>query len=327
MVAVLGLGRMGVLQLYNQPGPLQVTRTVVIPAGSLPVVARRLRAVGAIERPVLFEVAAWLTRGKAPLRAGEFRIPARASLHEIIHILQFAPEVEHDVVIPGGLTSVQVAALINAAPDATGSVPPLAEAAILPQTYAYLRGTSRKIILNRMERAMQRALGAAWANRATGLPVQTPAEALTLASIVQQETPLRAELPKIAAVYENRLAKGMKLQADPTVIFAVTHGAATALARSVTAADLALQSPYNTYLHHGLPPGPICSPDIAAIDAVLHPAATHDLYFVATGTGGHAFAETFPQQLRNIAAYRAVHQARHTAAGGHKPDSSGQLPE
>jgi UPF0755 protein len=296
---------MAMLQVYHGPGPLAAARAVIIPRGSLSTIARRLKTVGVIRHPLFFEAAAWLTRGRMPLRAGEFLIPARSSLHGVIHILQVAPEVEHTVTIPGGLTAVQVAALINAAPMAIGSVSPPPEAAILPQTYAYLRGTGRQVILARMEQAMKTALAAAWTHRASGLPVKTPAAALALAAIVQQETQLPAELPKIAAVYENRLVKGMKLQADPTVIFAVTHGAATALPHPITAADLAAQNPYNTYLHHGLPPGPICSPDIKAIEAVLHPASMNDLYFVATGKGGHAFAETFPQQLANIAAYRS----------------------
>jgi UPF0755 protein len=316
VLAVAGIGRMASQQIYHGPGPLAANTAVVIPSGSLRAIAARLKAAGAIRHPLLFEAAAWLTRGTAPLRAGEFLIPARSSLHGIIRILQVAPEVEHQVTIPGGLTAIQVAALINAAPDATGSVKPPAEAAILPQTYAYLRGTSRPVILARMERAMRAALASAWAHRAKGLPVRTPADALILASVVQQETPLRAELPKIAAVYENRLAQRMKLQADPTVIFAVTHGAATALPHGIGAADLAVASPYNTYLHHGLPPGPICSPDLAAIKAVLHPAASKALYFVATGKGGHAFAKTFQQQLANIASYRAMKASRDGQAAG-----------
>ncbi len=314
LVITLNLGRMGVQQIYQGPGPLDAATAVIIPAGSLSVIARRLKQAGVIRHPALFEAAAWLTRGKRPLRAGEFLIPARASLQGVIHILQVAPEIEHEVTIPGGLTSAQVARVINAAAAATGSVAPPAEASILPQTYAYLRGTGRPAILTRMRHAMRAALAAAWAHRANGLPIHTPEAAVTLASIVQQETPLRAELPEIAAVYENRLVKGMKLQADPTVIFAATQGKATALPRPVSAADLAASSRYNTYLHHGLPPGPICSPDLAAIQAVLHPAAINALYFVATGKGGHAFAATFPEQLANIAAYRkATRQAEQSA--------------
>ena len=305
LLGVLGLGRMGFDQLYDGPGPLETVKTVVIPPGALGTTARRLKADGVIVHPLLFEAVAWITRGKIPVRSGEFRIPAHESLRGVIHILRFAPEVEHQVTIPGGLTSPQIAALINKAEAATGSVPTPPEGAVLPQTYAYLRGTARTVILARMEKAMQAALAKAWTGRASGLPVQTETEAVTLASIVQQETPLRAELPMIAGVYENRLVVGMKLQADPTVIFAVTKGQATALPGPVTAADLAMQSPYNTYLHHGLPPGPICAPDLAAIEAVLHPAATEAFYFVATGKGGHVFADTFRQQVGNIKAYRS----------------------
>lgn len=306
LVAVLGLGRMAENQAYDGPGPLTLSRAVVVPSGSLNVVAVRLKTAGIIRHPWMFEVAAWLTRGKSPVRAGEFRFPARASLHQVLNILRLAPEVEHEITIPDGLTAIQIAAIIDKIPDATGIVTPPTEGAVLPQTYAYLQGTKRQVILARMEQAMRRALRIAWTKRAPGLPIQTPEQALILASIVQQETPLPAELPKVAAVYENRLAQNMKLQADPTVIYAVTHGAKTALHHRVDAQDLSVDSPYNTYLHHGLPPGPICSPDLAVIDAVLHPASSDDLYFVATGHGGHAFARNFKEQLANVARYRAT---------------------
>jgi UPF0755 protein len=173
----------------------------------------------------------------------------------------------------------------------------------LPQTYDYTLGTPVPKIAARAALALQAALTAAWPNRDPAVPLATPAEAVILASIVQEETPLPAELPKIAAVYENRLARNMRLQADPTVIYAASYGV-TASGLPITRANLANPSFYNTYAHPGLPPGPICAPGIAAILAVLHPTHSKDLYFVATGTGGHVFTSDFKQQLANIAAYR-----------------------
>jgi UPF0755 protein len=305
LVVAANIGNQAVQQSYDGPGALAVTRDVVVPPGGIAAVARTLNRAGVIRYPLVFELAAWMTRRQGNLRAGEFEFVAHGSLRRVLHTLRFGPVVQHKATIPEGLTATQIAAIINALPEASGHVAPPPEGSVLPQTYDYVYGATRPGILRRMQHAMTKALAAAWRARAPGLPVQTPQQALTLASIVQLETPVAAELPKIAGVYENRLAQGMKLQADPTVIFAVTKGRATALPHRVTDHDLATPSAYNTYRHHGLPPGPIASPGIAAIDAVLHPAATQDLFFVATGTGGHVFARTFDEQLANIARVRA----------------------
>jgi UPF0755 protein len=305
LVVTANIGNQAVRQSYDGPGALAVTRDVVVPPGGTAAVALVLERAGVIRYPLVFEVAAWITRRQGNLRAGEFEFVAHGSLRRVLHTLRFGPVVQHKATIPEGLTATQIAAIVNALPEASGHVAPPPEGSVLPQTYDYVYGAARPAILRRMQHAMTRALAAAWSARAPDLPVQTPQQALTLASIVQLETPVAAELPKIAGVYENRLAQGMKLQADPTVIFAVTKGRATALPHRVTDHDLATPSAYNTYLHHGLPPGPIASPGIAAIDAVLHPAATQDLFFVATGTGGHVFARTFEEQLANIARVRA----------------------
>ncbi|HEX7388615.1 MAG TPA: endolytic transglycosylase MltG [Acidiphilium sp.] len=306
LVAVLGIGRMAVRQSYDGPGVLAVTRNIYIPPGGLAAVAHRLDQDGVIRHPLVFEIAAWLTRSQGPVRSGEYRFVAHGSLRSVLHTLRFGKPVQHKVTVPEGVTVYQIAAIINALPEATGHVAPPPEGSALPQTYDYTYGTKRGAILARMQEAMKSALAKAWAGRASDLPLQTPEQALILASIVQLETPVAAELPEIAGVYENRLRKGMKLQADPTVIFAVTGGRSNALTHRVNAADLATPSPYNTYLHAGLPPGPISAPGIAAIEAVLHPDATDALYFVATGKGGHVFAQTFKEQLANIARYRAL---------------------
>ena len=303
VILLARLGGMAVDECYNAPGPLPAARAVVVPPGGMAAAALTLQRDGAIAYPPVFRIAAWLTRAQGPIRAGEFAVPAHASLRQVLFILRFAAPVEHRVTFPEGLTAVRIAHVLNAAPGASGSVAPPPEGSILPQTYDYLLGTPRPLVLRRAGMALQAALGRAWAGRDPAIPLASPRQAVILASIVQVETPLPAELPKIAGVYENRLALGMRLQADPTVIYAASHGV-TAAGLPISRADLANPSPYNTYVNPGLPPGPICAPGLAAILAVLHPAHDGDLYFVATGAGGHVFAKTFPEQLKNIAAAR-----------------------
>lgn len=304
-VLVLNLGGMAVNESFTAPSDAMMASDVLVPPGGTAVVAAVLHKAGVIPYPLVFRAAVWLTRKQGPVRAGEFLFPARASLAQVLGILRRGAVVQHQVTIPEGLTGVQIAKILNTAPDAVGVVGPPAEGAVLPQTYDYTYGARRVGILRRAEAAGATALQAAWDKRDAGLGLGSAKEALILASIVQEETPVAAELPKVAAVYENRLARGMKLQADPTVIYAASQGA-VASGMAITRADLAADSPYNTYVNFGLPPGPICAPGVAALDAVLHPAKSDDLYFVATGNGGHVFSRTYKEQLANVAAYRAA---------------------
>jgi len=290
---------------YNGTGPASTATDVVVPEGAA---AAALANAGVITSPLVFHIAEKLTRGDGPVRAGEYLIPAGASLAQVLDILRHGTPVQHHVTLPEGLTSAQIVKILAGLPAASGDVTPPAEGAILPQTYDYLWGTPRAKILARAEAALQAPLAAAWAARDPNLPLASPQDAVTLAAIVQAETPVPAELPMVAAVYENRLNKGMKLQADPTVIYAASNGALTG-GRDISRTDLASASPYNTYVYGGLPPGPICAPGLAAIQAVLHPATTDALYFVATGTGGHVFTATYTTHLKNVAVYRA---RRHT---------------
>jgi UPF0755 protein len=305
LLAVARLGRMAADESYTAPGPLPRAQDIVIPEGSTIETAAVLRHAGAIRHDLIFRAAIWATRHDGPIHAGEFHFPAHASVREILDILRHAAPVEHQVTFPEGLTGTQIAAILNAAPDATGHVAPPPDGTVLPQTYDFTWGTPRKAILRRAEAAMHQALQTAWAARDPSTPLSSPEQALILASIVQQETPLAAELPEIAAVYENRLAQGMKLQADPTVIFAATNGHVSG-GEVITRTDLANPSPYNTYVNAGLPPGPICAPGLASIQAVLHPAQSQALFFVATATGGHVFADNFQEQLQHIKQYQAA---------------------
>lgn len=292
---------MAVHEAYDGPGAGKISAAIVIPPEGSYGVAQTLAKSGVIEYPLVFRVAAWLTRKDGPLRAGEYLFPAHANLRQILNILRRGAEVQHQVTIPEGLTGQQIAAIIDALPVATGHVAPPAEGSVLPQTYDYVWGTKRATILARAQAQMQTLLAKDWAGRAEGLPLANSQQAVVLASVVQQETPLNGDMPLIAAVYENRLKAGMKLQADPTVIFAASGGRQSG-GMSITKADLQLNSPYNTYVIQGLPPGPICSPGAMALEAVMHPAKSNALYFVAANDGTHrsVFSRSFKSQLHNI---------------------------
>lgn len=273
------------------PGPLADARTVVVPRGGIDTIAQTLLAEGVIAHPVVFQAAAWLSQDPRPLRAAEFAFPARASLEQVLAILRSAKPVEHRVTIAEGLTMQQIRAVLAKADAMSGPLPTFPEGSVLPETYSYERGAAPATIIARARMAMEKTLGTAWSNRAANLPLGSPREALILASIVERETAKPSERPHVAAVYLNRLRIGMRLQADPTVVYAASGGLGV-LDHGLTKAELAKDDPYNTYRNVGLPPGPICSPSASSIEAVLHPMQSDDLYFVADGTGGHTFSRT-----------------------------------
>ncbi len=306
LLVTLQAGQRAAIEAYTLPGAGQ-GGDFFAPEGGSREVAAALAKAGVIAHPLVFRGAVYLTRDQGPLRAGEFLIPARASIKEILELLRHGPQVEHQVTIPEGLTGAQIAAILDAAPLATGQVEPPEEGSVLPQTYDYLWNTPRAGILRRAQDALQVELTAAWGQRDPAVPLNSPAEAVTLASIVQAEARLTPEMPQIAGVYENRLKLGMRLQADPTVIYAATGGKQSG-GVGISRADLADASPYNTYAHVGLPPGPIDAPGLAAIEAVLHPAKTDDLYFVANGSGGHSFSRVFKDQLAAIKRFWRLHK-------------------
>ncbi len=299
------------LRRYVAPGPLDATRAVMIPHAGLAEIAATLDSAGVIASPRALRLAAALTESAGPLHAGELAFPAHASLREVLSVLRTARPVQHRLTIPEGLTAAQIAVLLDHADALAGETPVPQEGAVLPQTYAYSYGMQRSALLGRAEAAMQHALARAWDGRAPDLPLTTAAQMLTLASIVERETARPEERPHVAAVFLNRLRRGMRLQSDPTVAYAASGGAATADA-GLTRADLDLANPYNTYRAAGLPPGPIDSPGVASLEAVAQPERTDDLYFVADGTGGHVFARTLEEHQRNVARWRAAEAtARH----------------
>ncbi|MDQ2763779.1 MAG: endolytic transglycosylase MltG [Pseudomonadota bacterium] len=289
----------------SQPGPLPSARAVVVRHGGTARLAKALTADGVVDQPLLFRTAAWLTRGDGPLRAAEFAFPPHASIQQILAILRTAHPVEHHLTIVEGLTAQQIAGVLTHAEAMTGAVGTIDEGSVLPQTYDYEYGAARAAFVARAKGAMEKDLALAWANRARGLPLSSPRDALILASIVERETAKPEERPHIAAVYLNRSRQGMKLQADPTVVYSASNGAGV-LDHDLTHAELGQDSPFNTYRNLGLPPAPICSPGLDSLNAVLHPAASEDLYFVADGTGGHVFSHTYEAHDIAVARWRAL---------------------
>lgn len=300
-------GRLG--ERLRAPGPLAEDTIVVLPPGlSLRQVAGLLFDAGAIDEPGLFVAWLRLSGDARRLKAGEYLIPAAASARRIRNLLRRGDTVVHRFTVAEGLTSKQVVALLRAEPALSGdiaAIPP--EGTLLPETYHYSRGDSRSALLERMRAAMERTLLELWDGRAGDLSLATPADALTLASIVEKETAIAAERPRVAAVFVNRLRRGMKLQSDPTVAYGLHGGDPPE--RPLTTADLARGTPFNTYVIDGLPPGPIANPGRQSLAAVLNPANTTELYFVADGSGGHAFANSLDEHQRNVRKWRRL-QAR-----------------
>jgi UPF0755 protein len=309
LVLVLGGSLSFGWRVYGAPGPLVEPRDVIVPHGGLNAVSVALAAQGVIRHPLLFRVAAFVTTAEGPLHAAELHFPANASLAVVLQVLRFARPVQHKVTFAEGLGAAQVAETIARQGNLLSgdiAVPP--EGAVLPETYVFERGTTVSTIIDRARTSMTRAVAEMWPNREPGLAIQTPRDAVILASIVEHEARLPQERPMIARVFLNRLSMGMRLQADPTVSYGVEGGLGILL-RPIDRNDLAREDLYNTYVVAGLPIGPICSPGLASLKAVLHPASGDALYFVADGTGGHVFSASLVQHDANVARYRARERA------------------
>ena len=294
---------------WDVPGPLRAAADVVVPRGGLEAVAADLQRQGVVAQPLVFRAFAVATMADGPLHAGELAFPAGASLRQVLAILRTARPVQHRLTIPEGLTAAQVARLVDAADALTGDTPVPGEGTVLPETYSYERGTTREQLMDRARAAMDRALQRDWDARTPGLPLANKAEALVLASMVERETGKPEERPIVAAVFLNRLRLGMKLQSDPTVIYGASGGLGV-LDHPITRAELDHADAYNTYAVPGLPVGPICMPGQAALRAATQPAASDALFFVASGSGGHVFARTQEDHLRNVARWRDIERAR-----------------
>ena len=291
------------------PGPLDKATPVQIAAGStVGEAADTLEKAGAIRSARWFRRFAARLGSTDPIRVGEYEVPARASAAAILDLLQHGKPIQRLVTIPEGTPSILVRDRLMKEPLLTGPIAVPAEGAVLPDSYSFERGEARAAVLKRMTKAMDTALAAAWKARKPTSVVKTPAEAVILASIVEKETGVPAERRMVAGVYTNRLKAGMPLQADPTVIYPITQG--RPLGRRIRQSELRADNGYNTYAKAGLPIGPIANPGRASIAAVLDPAPTKALYFVADGKGGHVFADTLAQHNANVAKWYAIRRAR-----------------
>jgi UPF0755 protein len=309
LILLAGGGAGWLYTQYDAPGPLPAAAAVVVPRGGLAEIAADLQQQHVIANPLIFRALAVATLRQGPLHAAELQFPAAASLREVLTILRSGHPVQHKLTIPEGLTAARVIQLVNAADALTGDAPTIAEGSILPETYSYERGTTREQVMDRARQAMDRALQKAWDGRAPGLPLVSKQEALVLASIVERETAKPDERPLVAGVFLNRLRLGMKLQSDPTVVYGASGGLGV-LDHPITRAELDHADGYNTYRIPALPQGPICMPGLASLRAVTQPAKTDMLYFVADGTGGHVFARTQDEHLRNVAHWREIEHTR-----------------
>jgi len=304
------------LTLVNRAGPLETDSAVVVPRGSgLEAISLALSDADIIDQPLLFVAMAKITGANRALKAGEYAFPAHVSIAEALRILQSGKTVVRRFTVPEGLTSSQIVALIREEPALSGEIKDEpAEGSLLPETYHYSWGDSRAELLKRMQTAMQAAIKTAWDKRSLSLPLANPRQAIVLASIVEKETSVPQERARVAGVFINRLIANMRLQSDPTVAYAITQGAG-ALGRSLTRADWKFESPYNTYMVEGLPPAPIANPGKASIEAVMNPEQHDFVYFVADGSGGHAFAKTLAEHNRNVARWRDIMKQQGEAIG------------
>ena len=308
VVAVVGVAATvaWAVQQIEAPGPLAEDRIHIVPSGAgVNRIAADLQETGVISNSLLFRLYVRYRNADMKLRAGEYEFRSGASMAQILDLLISGRMVLHRVTVPEGLTSHEATVLLNAAGPMTGTaeIPP--EGSILPETYSFTRDEDRSEILAHMREAMTQTLTELWAGRADDLPIKTPEEAVILASIVEKETGIADERPRVAAVFVNRLRKRMRLQSDPTVIYVLSDGRGR-LDRELLLKDLEIDSPYNTYRVAGLPPGPICNPGRASLAAVLNPIESKELYFVADGTGGHVFAETLAEHERNVRNWRKI---------------------
>ena len=291
----------------RSPGPLTEDKVVMIEREDATAsIADQLERAGVIDSAMWFNVLTLLDGNRGALKRGEYAFKASMSMNDVENELIAHRVVRYKLTIPEGLTSEQVVDRLREDTVLTGDLRELPrEGSLMPDTYYFERGDTRQSIISRMAKIQAKTVEDIWKQRSPDLPIRSPWEMVTLASIVEKETGKPEERPRVAGVFINRLDKHMRLDSDPTIVYGLAQGKGT-LGRSITRADLNQSTPYNTYIIDGLPPGPICNPGKAALEAVAKPARSKDLYFVADGTGGHAFAETLDQHQKNVARWRQI---------------------
>lgn len=313
LILLAGLGFLGavafVLTVWRGPGPASEPVRVTISQGAtLTSAAKAMERAGAVRSARLFVLLARVLGSGAPVLAGEYEVPRRASAAQILQLLQSGRVIQHLITIPEGMPSILVHERLMAEPLLSGTVDIPAEGSVLPDSYSFETGESRSAVLARMQKAMEEAIEAAWPRRSARSVVKNRREAVILASIVEKETAIPSERRIVAAVYSNRIRIGMRLQADPTTIYPITKG--KPLGRRIRRSELDAVNDYNTYAMAGLPKGPIANPGRESIAAVLDPADSDAIYFVADGKGGHIFARTLAEHQANVERYYAIRRAR-----------------
>jgi UPF0755 protein len=308
VIALLMVTAVAAVMLFSSGGQADRDVEVTIARGSsLKAAAQVLEKAGAIDSASAFVRNAKLFGSGEPIKPGEYKIKKGMDAGDVLELLQSGKTLQRFVAIPEGMPSIMVQERLMATELLTGDVAVPPEGSVLPDSYAYTRGEARSVVLGRMQKAMQTALANAWAARKPTTAVTTPEQAIILASIIEKETGRASERPMVGAVYTNRLKRGMKLEADPTFLYPITRG--KPLGRVVYKSDLNRDTPYNTYIYNGLPPGPITNPGKASIQAALDPAPSNAIFFVAQGDGSSAFADTNAQHEANVAKWRAHRKA------------------
>ena len=296
---------------FEAPGPLPDDKVVDIPRGlGIRDIATLLQHEGVIDQPYVFMGGVLVMKARGGLKHGEYKFARHASLAEVVDTIIDGKVVQHALTLAEGLTSEQIVTRLLEDTALTGQIkeiPP--EGSLLPETYKFTRGMTREQMIKRMQESEQREVKEVWARRSPDLPIKTPQELVTLASIVEKETGRPDERSRVAAVFINRLKNKMRLQSDPTIIYGLTGGKGS-LGRPIKKSEIEQATPYNTYVIDGLPPGPIANPGKASLEAVANPARTKDLYFVADGSGGHVFSETYDQHQKNVARLRAIEHTK-----------------
>jgi UPF0755 protein len=309
MVLAAGIAVIYGKRAFEAPGPVAESRTFLVrPNSGVGSIASQLEQQGIISDSLMFQAGVRAYARGETLKAGEYEIPPNASMHQIMSLLQSGKSIMHSLTIPEGLTVQQALRRVAEHEALSGDMPEAMppEGSLAADTQRFTRGFPRKEVVATMQAQQQALVEEIWATRAPDLPIADINEFVTLASIVEKETGIASERPHVASVFVNRLRKKMRLQSDPTIIYGLFGGAGKPADRPIYQSDIEKETPYNTYVIRGLPPGPIANPGRAALEAVANPIDTDDLYFVADGTGGHVFARTLDEHNRNVARYRAL---------------------
>lgn len=311
VLVVLGAGLVFLYgkSVFESAGPLTEPQTVVIKEGSsLSQISSKLLSNDVIDNGWIFSQGVKAHKAQSSMKAGEYIFQPQMSMYDVMETIRSGKGILHKVTLPEGLTVFQIFERLAKHEILEGPLPETLppEGSLMPDTYPFQRGTTRAEVIERMKVAQQTFLAEIWEKRVPDLPISTPEELVTLASIVEKETGKADERPRVASVFINRLNRGMKLQSDPTILYGIFGGEGKPSDRPIYKSDIETPTPYNTYTIPALPPGPIANPGRAAMEAVTNPSRTDDIFFVANGTGGHVFAKTLDEHNQNVARWRQI---------------------